>query len=249
MLNCDSSETLITDSLYDSLGARDAAQLEEHLKSCAQCQSLVQEMQAAKSTLDARGLHSNSYDDIPERARLDAMWESLQPELDRVDAERFRQMNKRRTAPYAAAAMAIAASVIVFFSVLLPDEQPDVPGAEIATTSQISPELMSYLSRVESMLLLVANAESRDSSAVPVASTFARDMAYEASYLNTNMEDSFNSGQARLLRDIEFLLMQVANLDESNMEAGINLLQQYLEDNSVLFKIRLLEMRDRDAVI
>lgn len=249
MLNCDSSEELIVEHLYDSLGAREAAELEEHLKSCAQCQSLAQEMQAAKSALDASGLHGNSYDDIPERARLDSMWERLEPELDRVDAERFRQMNERRLTPYIAAAMAIAASVVVFFSVLPLDEQPDAPRAEIATTPQISPELMSYLSRAESMLLLVANAESRDSSAMPVASTFARDMAYEASYLNTNMEDSFNSGQARLLRDIEFLLMQVANLDESNMEAGINLLQQYLEDNSVLFKIRLLEMRDRDAVI
>jgi hypothetical protein len=84
---------------------------------------------------------------------------------------------------------------------------------------------------------------------VPVQQTFARDMALQANFMSNDMNDSFSSGQSRLLRDIEFMLLQIANLDESNMEEGVQLLQQYMEDNSVLLKIRLMEMRNQPQVI
>jgi hypothetical protein len=33
------------------------------------------------------------------------------------------------------------------------------------------------------------------------------------------------------------------------MEEGVALLQQFLQENGILFRIRLLEMRDQDLVI
>jgi hypothetical protein len=74
-------------------------------------------------------------------------------------------------------------------------------------------------------------------------------MAVEANLLSTSDNYLVNSGQKRLLNDIEFLLLQIANLDEANAAIGVQLLQQYLEDSNILFKIRLLEMRDQSPVI
>ncbi len=99
------------------------------------------------------------------------------------------------------------------------------------------------------MLMQVANAENSNGSVIPVTNNFARNMAIEANFLSTVEDDNVNSGQKKLLKDIEFLLLQLANLDDSNMEEGVALMQRYLEENSVLFKIRLLEMRDQDLII
>ena len=99
------------------------------------------------------------------------------------------------------------------------------------------------------MLMQVANSETNNGSVIPVTNSFARNMASEASFLSSIEDEAVNSGQKKLLRDIEFLLLQLANLDDSNLEEGVALMQRYLEENSVLFKIRLLEMKDQNLVI
>ncbi len=145
--------------------------------------------------------------------------------------------------------LAIAASVILFVSITSIDLTNSSTEPEIAASPLTSPELMSYLNRAQVPLLVVANAGSENVSIIPIGQSFARDMAFEASLLSTSMDDSSSSGQRKLLRDIEFLLRQIANQDESNMAEGVALLQSYLEQNSVLFKIRLLEMRDQEVLI
>ena len=144
---------------------------------------------------------------------------------------------------------ALAASLIIFVTgfVFLSSNQTEVPVA--AVNQNVSPELMSYLNRAQIMLMQVANTETAADSAFPIQRTFARDMALEASFLNGADNNPFASGERKLLRDIEFMLLQIANLDESNMEVGVDLLQRFLEENGILFRIRLLEMRDQDLVI
>ncbi len=250
MLACDSCQNIIADALYDQLDGRQSQQLEQHLNQCPSCQTLMNEMQQAKQTLEINGVSSGSFDDIPERAALEDIWQKLEPSLDREDAQRFRQLPKRRSRLFTyGPALALAASIVFFFSLLTVSYNDEQPSNPIAANQVISPDLMNYLTRAEVMLLLVANAQSENDSQIPLRQGFARNMASEASFLSTNLEDDFNSGQSKLLKDIEFLLLQVANLDESNMEQGIDLLQRYIETNSVLFKIRLLEMRDQEMVI
>lgn len=252
MLSCEDSQLLIADVLYTELTPEQNALLQQHLDDCTACRELLHDLQESKSCLETRGVAGGNYDDIPERAELDSLWDKLQPSLDSIDAERYRHQARYNIKPYLAAATAIAASVIVFFSVLPTTTEPPVDGNNIAQSSSVNPELLRYLSRVETMLMSVANAETTNtdnSSLVPVQQTFARDMAMQANFMTNNLDDSFNSGQSRLLQDIEFMLLQIANLDESNMEEGVRLLQQYMEQNSVLLKIRLMEMRNQQDVI
>lgn len=252
MLNCESSQLLMADALYGSLPQEQEATLQQHLQECEACQSLFSSLHEDKGVLESHGIASGNFDDIPERAALDKLWTNIQPALDSIDAERYRSRAGFRPAPWLAAGMAIAASVIVFFSVLpsgMEDVAPLTASNTGAQSSQISPELLSYLTRVETMLMSVANANENSANVVPVQQTFARDMAMQANFMTNNLDDSFSSGQSRLLKDIEFMLLQIANLDESNMEEGVSLLQQYMEDNSVLLKIRLMEMRNQPEII
>jgi len=249
MLNCETSQILIADALYDALDPQQTRLLQQHLERCKNCQADYHQLQSCSHELSGQGLVSGNFDDIPERAELDTLWSKLQPELDKIDAERFRLLAKQHSKKRIAGWLAMAASVILVIALvpLLSSNRPVNP--DYTANQLVSPELMNYLTRAEVMLLLVANAETQSVSAVPIRQTFARDMAAEANFLSTSMQDGINSGQSRLLKDIEFLLLQIANLDESNMAEGVNLLQQYLEDNSVLFKIRLLEMRTQDTFI
>ena len=119
----------------------------------------------------------------------------------------------------------------------------------IVAADLMNPDLMNYLDRAQVMLMQVANTQSDNGLVIPIRQAFARDMAFEANMLSGGGDIGVKSGQRKLLRDIEFLLLQIANLDESNMAEGVALLQQYMEVNSILFKIRLMEMRDQDLVI
>lgn len=249
MLNCESCQQLMADALYEKLSDTLGAELQQHLNSCAECSAIQQELTAANSHLQQLGVNSGSYDDIPERASLDDMWQRLEPALDRIDAERYHRLPKRNLAPWAATITAIAASVILFFSVLSPAPDNSSPQPQIVSTVGVSPDLMNYLDRAQVMLMQVANTESANASGIPITQSFARNMAFEANLLNNQGNGDFNSGERKLLQDIEFLLMQIANLDENNMEDGVVLLQRYLEQNSILYKIRLLEMRDQDLVL
>tara|TARA_Y100000031_G_scaffold85968_1_gene94582 strand:+ start:178 stop:849 length:672 start_codon:yes stop_codon:yes gene_type:complete len=221
----------------------------EHLENCTDCQSIHQELLAAQAQLRDAGLSSRHYDDIPERAALDEIWGRIEPALDKIDAQRYSQLPKRNLAPWAAAITAIAASVVVFFSVIAPQVNNPPVQPQIVSTMGVSSELMNYLDRAQVMLMQVANTESNNWSIIPITNTFARNMAFEANILGTVSENNVNSGQRKLLRDIEFLLLQIANLEESNMEEGVALMQRFLEENSILFRIRLLELKDQETVI
>ena len=259
MLSCEPCQYLIADALYEQIDDRLEQQMLEHLENCADCQSTQQELLAAQAQLRDAGLSSGHYDDIPERAALGDIWGRIEPALDKIDAQRYSQLPKRNLAPWAAAITAIAASVVVFFSVTGPQGnnpavQPQIVSttsvsSELVPTTNVSPELMNYLDRAQVMLMQVANTEPNNGSVIPITNTFARNMAFEANLIGTVSENDVNSGQRKLLRDIEFLLLQIANLEESNMQEGVALMQRFLEENSILFRIRLLELKDQDLVI
>ena len=254
MQSCESVEILMADALYGQLSEEDDRQLQAYLADCESCRRKFEELKVALDQLEAAGLNQGSQDYGHAEIALDNLWQQLQPELDHIDSNRARRSFARRFMPHAATALATAASVVLFLSVFDISLKVPVPqNAAVSSTREatpINPELMQYLGRVESMLLMLANTELQQQPAIPIGQSFARDLAFEANLLSTSADDSFiSSGQSRLLRDIEFLLLQVANLDDNNMEAGVGLLQQFIEENSILFKIRLLEMRQQEPVI
>lgn len=249
MLNCESCRDVMADALYDPPDEGVDAALKTHLASCGECRAIYKELSAATEHLRQAGVSGGDFEDIPERASLDDLWQRVEPALDRIDAERYHRLAKRNPAPWIAAITALAATLIVFISVTVPGVDEAVPQPRIVSDQGVSPELMSYLDRAQVMLMQVANTESANVSGIPITQAFARNMALEANLLNIGRDREFNSGERRLLREIEFLLLQIANLDNDNMHEGVTLLQRYLEQNSVLYRIRLMEMRDQDLVL
>ena len=103
MLNCESCQILMADAIYDEIDTAQERKLQEHVESCSACQAMFAELKIANTDLLEAGLSSRNFDDIPERASLDRLFEELEPNLDRIDAEKYRQLPKRNIAPWAAA--------------------------------------------------------------------------------------------------------------------------------------------------
>lgn len=258
MLSCDSVHSLMVHALYLPDSEQLPARLARHLENCASCREEFAELRQARLLLESVGMKHDNFDDIPERVSLDGMYDRLSSELNRIDAQRYHAQSRRGLAPWSVAVGALAASLLIFVTSyivlsskeLTPAELPmEAAFSEITNPAVSNTELMNYLSRAQVMLMQVANAEPEYGSVLPVQSKTARNMALEANVLTAVDSNSFGSSEKKLLRDIEFMLMQIANLDESNMEEGVALLQQFLQENGILFRIRLLEMRDQDLVI
>lgn len=249
MLSCESCHNLMADALYQDEGTPLPGRLQSHLDECKSCREEFEELRKAKQLLEEVGVRKQEFGDIPERASLDNLFDRLNPELDRIDAQRYRDLPQRHWSPWSVAAGAIAASLVIFVTgfVYLSSNPTETPS--VAFNQEINPQLMSYLNRAQVMLMQVANTESVNGSVLPIQQTIARDMAIEANVLTAADNSPFASSERKLLRDIEFMLLQIANLDESNMEDGVALLQRFLDENGILFRIRLLEMQDSDLVI
>lgn len=246
-MKCESCQIKMTDAVYDNNDLLSDSVLNTHLEQCLECREYLSELQASVASLKSQGISNQNFDDIPQRAQLDVLWEELQPALDKVDAEKFRQLPKKSYKAVAASFIAIAASLVVFIGVLQSPNSP-ITQPNVADNS-INPEVMNYLDRAQVMLLQVANSSSPQAMDIPLSQSFARDMALEASFLNGDNNSRVNSGQRKLLKDIEFLLTQIANLDESNAALGVDLLQSFLEEKNILFKIRMLELREKQHLI
>lgn len=246
-MNCEFCQIRISDAVYDDSELPNDSAVKAHLADCTDCSEYLRELESSIASLRAGGISNQNYSDIPRRAELDSLWEELQPALDKIDAERFRQLPKKRVGAIAGSLLAVAASLVIFVGVL---QQPDPEIAKPAVAdNSVNPEVMNYLDRAQIMLLQVANASAPQAMDIPLSQTFARDMALEASFLNSDDNFSVNSGQKKLLKDIEFMLTQIANLDQSNAALGVDLLQRFLEEKNILFKIRLLELREQQNLI
>ncbi len=249
MLSCEPFQILMVDALYLDESEELPSRLATHLEGCENCRREFAELQQACELLDSTGLKHEAFDDIPERASLDGMYDKLSSELDRIDAQRYRNQYHRGLAPWSVAVGAIAASLVIFVTGFVFLSSNQSTPEEVVSTELVSPDLMNYLDRAQVMLMQVANAEAENGSVLPIQSGIARTMALEANVLTGADRSPFTSGEKKLLQDIEFMLLQIANLDESNMQEGVALLQQFLDDNGILFRIRLLELRDQELMI
>jgi hypothetical protein len=247
-MNCEACQILITDAVFDNGELPDHFAIKTHLEQCAECTAFLSELKGNVASLRLEGLSGPSYEDIPQRANLDSLWNNIQPSLDKIDAERFRQRSKKSYRGPLASLVAIAACLAIFIGIQQEPVEAPASSPGVAQSS-INPELINYLNRAQVMLLQVANSSAPQAMDIPMSQNFARDMALEASFLNSDGNYSVNAGQKKLLKDIEFLLTQIANLDESNAALGVDLLQRFLEEKNILFKIRLLELREKQNLI
>ena len=246
MLTCEGCQMLLADSLYERLSTVEQQNLDEHLVGCAECRLLQQELN--DSTIKLRAATDAHHEQAP---ALDDLWGKLEPRLDRIDAQRYRHLADRGWRRWSGGMLALAASLVLAVTVVFQSgNQPAAPAAVPSLTARTTaPEFENYLDRAQAVMLLLANAEQAGSSGIPLDRDYASLMAIEARLLNAGLGRELSASQQKLLSDLEFLLVQFANMDEDNLEDGLAMLRLYLQDNTVLFRMNLARMKQQPQVI
>jgi len=217
------------DALYDQLKGKAAKAYAEHLDRVSECQVEFLYMESVVSVF---------YEPVveePEPKLADKLWARLEPELDRVDSPRAGVMLRRF---FLVAAALFVAALGLWFGTLRETPLPVVP-----TPGDPGP-LTHYLDKAQPLLLAVANHRGGKGTATGFDHQTERDhaalLAEEAARIRTSIART--GSVDRLLGDIELLLLQVANLEDSQYGKEIALVQDYMQRRTILLKVSLLEM-------
>jgi len=252
MLNCKTVYQRLMDSLQDELYSKDYAAIKAHGEQCEKCRDLIFEFSESRNFIDELQQRAEITNNQTS-TNLDNLWAKLAPELDQVDKQRIRQLTHSRNHwRIATTAMAIAACLILVVGfVFLPENQntnENIISTPPALANNSAVDLRQYLNRAQPILVTLANTNTYDGF-VPIDKGYAEIMALEAEVLATGHESELSVSQQRLLKDVQYLLSQYANLQEGDMQSGLEVLQYFLGDNTVLFRMNLAELRDEIPII
>lgn len=252
MLNCKAVHKHLMDSVVDELAVEDYTAIKAHGDHCEKCRHLIFEFSESSKFIDElqQRVELSDNEIIP---KLDDLWTRLEPAIDQIDKQRIWQLTHSRNRwKNASAVLAVAACLIlvvgITFSTNNQNTNENIVNSSLATTSNSAIDLRQYLNRAQPILATLANTNTYDGF-VPIDKGYAQVMALEAQVLATGHESELSVSQQQLLRDVQYLLAQYANLQEGDMQSGLEVLQYFLGNNTVLFRMSLAEMRDEIPVI
>ncbi len=248
----------LVEAVFGELTDPMRSDFETHLASCERCQAQLASFESTTKTFA---------DAMPPRRRVDDsdLWRRLGPALDAIDTHRQSQQARHpglRLGYPAAAALAAAllmlglglglfvrAPVDVTTSPRSASDQTTASQLTTASDQTIDAEMgfARLLERSTPLLLGVANRQLGGTTTVNYDTAAERrraeHLAEEAAALADDLEDQGFRRQADLLRDLEVVFLQLANLPEQQYRHGLAMVQATLESRALLFQLNVEAMR------
>lgn len=215
-------EEQLTDAYYGNLDAK----RREHLASCAECRLHFARLQEQLDSL-------RDYP-IPERSASYGaeVWARLAPRLPQRNA-RLRWLRWWMMAP------AIAAAVVLAFVAGMLTQHRLEPGFSAAARERVLLVALSeHLERSEILVTELLNARSTD-AVLRLEQERARDLVDENRLLRQTALHLGNAAYSGLLDDLERLLLNVANCPGDLAPEELHTVQQRIESEGLLFKLRI----------
>jgi len=246
MNSCRKCRRFFPEALYQELAEDELRRFEEHLKDCPSCAAEFEKMKSTLRIMDQRVRRE------PDRRFWDGYWPKLASRLQEEE------QRKRQTSPLALlpkwAYQAAAAVVLIvlgiflgkaFFTSPCPRIQ-QVAGKEAANILRAQ----NYFERSKVVLLALVNfnPKTKDPYGLdfPEQKRVSRELVLEAGYLKTQFSDPSQKRLRELVTDLEVILLQIANLEQQQGLAAVELVKQGVDERGVLFKMNLSEIW-RDA--
>ncbi len=250
-----SIQTLLYDYLHNELAENERLSVEHHLASCTRC---ANDLAALKRTLTLLPAPSSS----PSTARHEAYWKSLSlaieaslKEKDKVEPRPFADVFERLISfftlrPGYAFALGTGLSIAII-AVVLFRLQPETPPAQTAqersfTDSSIvfaqhetDQRVSRYFRKSKTLLVGLANLSEEDGNPdLRAEQKLSRKLVREARYLK---HQPLDGRSAKLVADLEKILIELANLEEGNDLPNVELIRSGIKQENLLFKIRMAE--------
>lgn len=230
---------------YGETERGDAARVESHLASCADCQGAKATLVRVMTLVDSAA---------PVEAPLGferTAWARLEPQLDTNVRSGWRAFF---WFPQWALAGGVAALVVVAFvagrfsggdpSITAPT-QAVVNGGE--SSRVLEAEVGDHLDRTQMMLVELVNAETDHSDVLAGEQARASDLVAVNRLIRQSAEQSGDGAIVSVLEDLERVLLEIANAPADASSNELTDLQSRITTEDLLFRLRVIasEMRQR----
>ncbi len=243
-MDCQTCRTQMPDALYDTFSDNQQAAFQHHLEGCRIC---LEEYRQLSQTLVLIEQEWNQDEIEPP----DDVWTRLEPQLDEVDRSKQRHRFANKGLFALAALLLLSLGLKWWPNSDNPSEIDSITTSahhqtHLAAKTQ-PPALAHYLAKTQPLLLAIANQRGTATATgfeLGYERGLATNLAMEALDLGEALPGRRNRRDRALLEDIRYLLLQVANLEETQYGAGMVLAREVLEEETILFRINLFELRD-----
>lgn len=229
---------------YGEHAPADRARIDAHLGSCAQCQSLWDEI--------GRTLTVAGDADVPEPPA----------HFERVMWARVSAALPPRTSPWSWRALVPITSFGALAIALALGGRTPAPEAPAAETAQATPSpdaeafeareralftaLDGHLAQTEMLLIELMNGPDRATSDFGFARTTAEDLVASGRLYRATAESTGHRRVAAVLDDLEPVLVEVARSPEQVSSETVRSLRERIDDEGLLFKVRAVTPEPRD---
>ncbi len=245
-------EKQFVEALYGDLTGQALVRFDAHLADCPKCRSEYQALKATATIITDDAVE-------PVSGRLDDFWERLAPQLEADEVARakpqIRQLFPLADYRYSGMASIAAAVLLVITGVFLGRVSLDTPGHNTtanyqaatfapADIAEFQDMLAGYLARSKALMLGMEHMEYSPEGDTDLTGQRALSKALlrEGRRLSNHRVADSNPQVARLVAELETLLLQLANSTVDDLDWTIKMIQDGLDQKSIIFQITLTEL-------
>ncbi len=253
--------------LKDDLSLRKRQAVESHLKSCERCAAELRSLREAMSLLDKQavrpsGRRSDLYwqqfaQKVDQKIQLGAVDEESTSVVGRL-LEMLMENRKPFAVGFASALSLIMIALAVWgLWIKAPSSEQlgsDIPSRQRANGPTVNVEKAvletraeEYLEQSKVILIGLMNADprsfSKSGSVLQRQREISRQLVRESREITSRLTDPSQQRLKELISDLGLILVQIANLENGHDLQGVEIVRSGVEQNGILFKINLEEIR------
>lgn len=246
------TETLLYEYICGVLDMNERKIVEDHLATCQQCASDAQALRTLITVLnqnlrkpsDERSpeFWNDFYLNVRERIRLEKQTtKELSPTLwERL--EEFFIIPQRRVVALSGMIVVILLAVALLKrdGLLKQESTVELITEQPAQVDTVAERMSKYFRRSRNLLVGLTNMETNEDQLLDFSMerNTSRQLVQEARYLKNQPMDMRS---ARLIDDLEKILIELANLETENDLPNVDLVRSGIHQGNLLFKIRMAE--------
>lgn len=247
-------QNALYDFLRNKLSQEESKGIEHHLAACKSC---TEEMNQLRQTLALLSSPSPDTTDSKGKEFFNALALRIEQEIRQQQsprtnflielAEKIRSfVTLRPSYAYAFGGMLAVVVLAVLFVVRQPEQQAEYAGNEEQLSHyelahlQAQLRMSNYLQKSKTLLVGIANMKQDDrrNADFTAERKLSRNLVHEARFLKSQ---PMNERSARLLQDLQKILIELANLEETNDLPNVEMIRSGIDQENLLFKIRMAE--------
>lgn len=226
--------------------AAEVKAIDAHLAQCAQCTQEVAKLRSVLSAVNDQTLP------VPERERYEEqVWAAVKPRLS-ISPEASSWLSWFRPQQLAIAGGLLALVIVAFVAGRFSRQGTQPPPVPIATDNSQRLDRLTraavseHLERSQMMLVELANAEAgNDGLDISDEQARARDLLESNRLYRQSAKRSQDPAVNSVLDELERVLTEIANSPSELSKQRLAALQQQIQDQEILFKVRVIGSKVR----